>query len=223
MLRHFLVCCALASAQALVSQPSRLGLSRRDVSKAMTIGAFVTAIPMPSFGAGSTDLKTDRVVAMNKYLPRIKEGRTYWVEELPKAIAAGDWKSIENSLTVMIDPSDKKGKKKKVGRIVGMVNPLELWASSFSRGAQRSPETIEMLAAVEELRAAVALLNTATASKVKDDGILGFFGVTKEPTAAEREKNAKQALAQGTKALNDYIRTVNALLQVMGIPTIAAV
>lgn len=216
-----LLLCGACGAHALAS--SRAGLSRRDVSKAMAVGAFVTAVPMPSFGAGSTDLKTDRVVAMNKYLPRIKEGTTYWSDELPRAISAGDWKSIGDSITVIIDPSDKRGKKKKIGRVINMVNALELWASSFSRGAQRSPETVEMLAAVEELRAAIALLETATAGKVKADGFWGFFGATKEPSNAEREKYARQALSQGSKALNEYVRTVNGLLKLTGESPIASV
>lgn len=208
-----LISVLLGSASALHS--TRVGLSRRDLSQAVAVGAAVSVLPPPSWGAGSTDLKTDRVLAARKYKGRVLAGRDYWANELPRQIAAGDWKSIETAVSVNPDPTDKKKKRQIAGAILGMVSPLELWASSFSRSATRSPETMEMLAAVEELKGAIQLLKTATASSVKDTGLLGFFGATKQPSAAERTKNAQQGLAQGSKALNAYIKVINVFLGVM--------
>lgn len=220
-LRWLGLCALLAVASALRS--SRVGLSRRDVSQAVALGAAVSVLPPPSWGAGSTDLKTDRVLAARKYKARVIAGRDYWANDLPRQISAGDWKIIGEAVSVGPDPTDKKKKRQKYGAILGMVSPLELWASSFSRSAQRSPETTEMLAAIEELKAAIDLLKAATASSVKDTGFLGFFGVTKEPSPAEREKNARKGLAQGSKALNDYFKVINVFLSVMGEAAISPV
>jgi hypothetical protein len=211
----------VGSCTAIV-QPAR-GLSRRELSRAATIGAAAFALPPPSFAGPSSDLKTDRVVAMNKYLARVNDGRAYWVNELPRAISSSDWKTVDASISVGIDPKDRKGKRKAYGPILGMVGPLELWASSFSRGAQRSPETTEMLAAVEDFKGAISLLEVATAGKVNDGGLFGFFGGMKEPSAAEREKNARLGLSQGSKALNDYFKVLNGFLKVMGEPLIGSV
>ena len=96
-----------------------------------------------------------------------------------------------------------------------MSGPMELWASSFSRGAQRSPETAEMLAALDEFKAAIGLLELASAPKVKDTGLFGLFGAQKEPSASEREKNARKALADGSKAFNAYLKVLNGQLKIM--------
>lgn len=194
---------------------SRAGLTRRDISQAIAVGAAVSVLPPPSWAGPSGDLKTDRVLAMRKYSGRVLAGRDYWSKDLPRQISSGEWSTIRVAVNVGIDPTDKKGMRKKYGTILGMVSPMELWASSFSRSAQRSPQSAEMLAAVEDLKAAVELLNTASAASVKDGGLFGFFGATKEPSPAEREKNARQALAQGTKAINAYLTVLNDFLSVM--------
>ncbi|KAJ1627814.1 hypothetical protein T492DRAFT_1022036 [Pavlovales sp. CCMP2436] len=160
---------------------------------------------------------------MNKYLPRVKGGRDYWANQLPGQISGSDWTAIGVAVSVRPDPKDRRGQMKKYGPILGMVGPLELWASSFSRGAQRSPDTADMLAAVEEFKLAIELLDLATAEKVKDGGLFGFFGATKEPSASEREKNAKLALAKGSKALNDYLKVANGQLKAMGEPLLPLV
>ncbi|KAG8471089.1 hypothetical protein KFE25_009510 [Diacronema lutheri] len=213
---------ALVGAASALRAP-HVGISRRDMSRAVAFGAAAQLLPAPSWGAGSSDLKTDRVVAMRKYAPRVFAGRDYWAGELPRQISASDWKAINAAISIGIDPKDKKGKRQQFGTILAMVGPLELWASSFSRSAQRSPETGEMLAAVDEFKAALELLELATASTVKDTGLFGFFGGKKEPTAAEREKNARQALARGSKALNNYFKVLNGFLVVMDEATIKPV
>lgn len=198
--------------------------SRRRVMSGACYTAVAAAMPsFPALAGPSTDLKTDRVVAMNKYQPRIKAGLEFWTGGLRQAISAGDWVTVGKSLTDELDPTDKKGRRRKQGAVLAMYGPMELWASSFSRAAQRSPVTQEMNDALVAFKAATAVLEEATAEKVNAGGLFGFFGAKKELSASDREKKAREGYAAGTKALNSFIATLNTQLKIMGedpLPTV---
>mmetsp|Transcript_11901 Transcript_11901/g.31988 ORF Transcript_11901/g.31988 Transcript_11901/m.31988 type:complete len:230 (+) Transcript_11901:3-692(+) len=204
---------ALASVDALTSKAPASKLSRRDATKFLSAGVAVCAVPLPVFAGASSDLKTDRVAAYKKYQPRIAAGINYWKSDLPKQVASKDYAAITAALSVSIDPKDKKQKRKVYGPLVALFSPMELWASSFSRGAQRTEETLAMLSALDDFKAATVLLEEAGATQVKDSGLLGIFGAKKEPSGAERERNARQGLEAGTKALNAYIDVLNTQLK----------
>lgn len=205
------------SAQGLARASRVASLSRRDASRALALGGGLLVCPPAVWAGASTDLRTDRVVAMNKYRGRVEAGRDYWKSELPKFISSGDWAAIRETLSVKPDPKDKRGKRKLEGALLAMQRPMDLWASSFSRGAQRSEETIALLEASDAFKAAAAQLDEATAATVKSGGLFGILGGTKELSQGEREKKAKDAYSKGSKALSAYIKEMNEELKTMGV------
>jgi len=182
----------IATSPAVCMQGPAEPLTRRESMAAAL--ALVAALPAMPVYAEST--LVTRQQAYTRYVPRIERGRDYWSTGLKSAIAKGDWATINAAL-------DKKGS---IDRLFG---PMELWASSWS-GKTISPKTVEMNAAIDELRQAAASLAVAAGgTDGKEGGFFGFFAGSKKLDDSKRLAIAQAAYKSGVSAINKYIEVGN--------------
>merc|ERR1712032_6686 len=168
-------------------------MTRRE-SLAVSLSILTAALPLTPVHAEST--LVTRQQAYTRYVPRIERGRDYWSTGLRSAISKGDWATIKAAL-------EKKGS---VDRIFG---PMGLWASSWS-GKTISDKTLEMNAAIDELREAAASLQVAAnGEEGGGGGFFGFLGGNKKIDAGKRTEIANAAYKKGVSAINKYIELGN--------------
>mmetsp|Transcript_73338 Transcript_73338/g.122494 ORF Transcript_73338/g.122494 Transcript_73338/m.122494 type:complete len:223 (-) Transcript_73338:427-1095(-) len=164
-------------------------LTRREFAASL-MGMAVMPALLPVEVLAESTLVT-RQQAYSRYVPRIERGRDYWSTGLKKAIASGDWGTIKTAL-------EKKGS---IDRIFG---PMELWASSYS-SKTISPKTLEMNAAIDELREAAADLQAAASGTEAGGGMFSFITGPKKMDESKRITLANAAYTKGVSAINTYI------------------
>jgi len=175
-----------------------LQLSRSQFLGAAAATALAAATPvLPAF-ADSTS--ATRARAADRYVPRIERGRDFWGGGVKNYIKQGNWQALQAELAPL--------KKKSGGRIMEIVPPLRLYASSFS-GNSPTPKTEAMDQAADEFEAAIKNLKIAVKGEEETAGVFGLFKGTKSMDEANRKKLAVAAYQQGVVAFNKYIQISN--------------
>jgi len=155
------------------------------------------------------DFRAQQKSTFFRFAPKFTSGRDFYRSELKNVVESGNWDAIKKFFEVY--PSKiNRNDPNQVDAYDSYVNlnfyrPMKVLAGSF---AERGTSTKQRALTEQEVAFETAMAELEGC--VKDRKGEGFFAQTiKMPTGEARKKQAKEAYANGMKALDEYVRILN--------------
>jgi len=186
-----------------------LGFGLNLVPLSITVPSNDVSMTSISPMIANADFRAAQKRTYFRFIPKLLEGKEFYVKDLKSAIDKEDWKVVEKYFEEYVskyNPSDTSVVMSTDTYVnVHFFRPMQLFSGTFAeRGS--SPKQRALSDQLDVFKSAMDELEGC----IKDRPGQGFFAAKiKAPTGAAKKKQALEAFKKGKEAYNEYIKIAN--------------